>query len=70
MNIASETLQDQDVIRKNACSNCFHSIKEHEKDKCYALDFDGTTYSACRCTKLTFEYKIRLKVPILNGDKV
>jgi len=30
---------------------CGHSVKDHKNDKCYELDFNGTIYSACCCTK-------------------
>lgn len=32
---------------------CYHSIKEeHENNQCFALDYNGTTYSACRCNNI------------------
>jgi hypothetical protein len=59
----SERRSNQEVLNRTACSNCLHDAEEHDNYKCYALDYDGTTYFACKCTKLKFEFKITLNVP-------
>ena len=61
--LISEKRNNQEVLNKQACSNCFHDANEHRLDKCFALEYDGTSYYACKCTKLKFEYKIILNVP-------
>ena len=66
MSIISEQLEYKDIMSKKACANCLHSTKEHELSKCYGLDFDGNTYSSCKCTNLSFEFKIRFTVPDIN----
>lgn len=68
MSIASEIRTNQDVLNKTACANCLHDAIEHDKYKCYGLDFNGTTYSSCQCKKLSFEYKIKVAVPIEDGN--
>lgn len=64
----SERKQNQDVLNKAACSNCYHDIEEHDfssgkGSKCYALDYDGSSYSACKCQNFRSEFKIAVKVP-------
>lgn len=61
----SERKTNQEILNKTACSSCFHNKDEHDsgKNKCYALDFDGSSYSACRCQNFRSEYKISVKVP-------
>lgn len=44
----------EDLFQKKLCI-CGHSIDEEhlEENTCYALDFNGSIYSSCRCTKAT-----------------
>lgn len=67
----SERKQNQDILNKTACSDCYHDVDEHDENgnKCYALNFDGNTYSACRCTKLRFEFRIILTIQNGNQDE-
>lgn len=60
--ITTERKSNAEVLNKLACSNCYHSIDEHD-GKCFGLEYDGTTYSACRCTQFKSEFKIVLSVP-------
>lgn len=42
----------EEIFQQKICT-CFHSIKdEHEFGKCYALDFNGSVWIACRCTNI------------------
>ena len=70
MDILSEKFDFNAGMNKKACANRFHSVKEHDKYRCYGLDFDGNTYSACECANLSFELKIRLRVPVESEDKI
>lgn len=67
--LISERKTNQEVLNKTACSNCYHSVDEHEETKCFALDYDGSTYSACKCTQLKFEFKIALTIQNGNQDE-
>lgn len=67
MEIVSPKYEYQDIMNKKACSNCLHSAKEHSNDKCFALDYNGTVWSSCRCRNLSFELKIIVNVPIEDG---
>lgn len=40
----------EELFLKQLCI-CGHSLDEHE-ERCYALDFNGSIYSACDCRKL------------------
>ena len=61
----SERKTNEEILNKTACSYCFHDKSEHDdgKGKCYALDFDGSSYSACKCQNFRSEFKIAVKVP-------
>lgn len=56
-----------DQIFNQKICYCYHSLdEEHLIDKCYALDYNGTTYSACPCTKpkiLPFRLTFKIEIP-------
>lgn len=68
--ISKEAETDEDLLSGDFCE-CSHEIAgEHEigaltgSVKCFGLSYNGTVYSACKCTKISpMKYSIKVKVP-------
>jgi hypothetical protein len=60
----------EDLFQKKLCI-CGHSKDEHAGN-CYALDFNGTIYSACSCPQFKAKsliFKIENEYEVLNNIK-
>jgi hypothetical protein len=61
--IESEQATDTEVASGSACSDCYHILnKDHDLDKCYGLDFNGTSWVACKCIKFASEFSIKVSI--------
>lgn len=69
--IISQTMQSIEDEFSGLFCTCKHLLKEHSVGKCYALDFNGTVWSSCDCTKVKiYQFKVKTNVFIeLPGDR-